>query len=487
MPALFCALAALCTALHHDRPSQQPTPAGLTAPLLLSGLPAEIAREKSAVQLPDWGAAGFSGFFTTNAATTNHMFWWYFPNPGKPLLIWLQGGPGGSSMFGLFAEMGPFNSDASLKLIKRDAAWTNDYAMLFIDNPVGAGFSYTTSDSGYCNDSKDCVASNLYSLIQQFYATFPDQLAVPLFVTGESYGGHYVPAFSAYIHKQNTEMRKSGQASLSRWNMKHAWGVAAVSVPLGGMAIGDGWIDPVNMIPAYPAMMYNQGLIDENERTKVQDYCDRTVNYIKQGQMLEAFNVWDEFLNGDVWPYGNYFHNITGLNDYDNYMNTNAPADFAYYAPYLNQPAVRVALHVGNATFPSNPTTCEKHLLADFMVSLKDELITMLDSTEPRYKVLIYSGQLDVIIGAALTETFLPGVEWAGQAAYKAARKAVWRIHPTDTEVAGYARTVGNFSQVVVRAAGHIVPGDQPERALDMIHRFVEGRGYENLPNPARA
>ena len=51
-------------------------------------------------------------------------------------------------------------------------------------------------------------------------------------------------------------------------------------------------------------------------------------------------------------------------------------------------------------------------------------------------------------------------------------------------EVAGYARVVGNFTQVVVRAAGHIVPGDQPERALDMISRFVEGRGYENLPNP---
>ena len=108
----------------------------------------------------------------------------------------------------------------------------------------------------------------------------------------------------------------------------------------------------------------------------------------------------------------------------------------------------------------------------------------MLDSTAPAYKVLIYSGQLDVIIGAALTEAFLPGVQWSGQAAYRSARKAVWRIHPSDKEVAGYVRAVGNFTQVVVRAAGHIVPGDQPERALDMISRFVEGRAYENLPDP---
>lgn len=89
-----------------------------------------------------------------------------------------------------------------------------------------------------------------------------------------------------------------------------------------------------------------------------------------------------------------------------------------------------------------------------------------------------------MIIGAALTERFLPGVAWHGQAAYKAAPKAVWRITPSDTEVAGYARVVGNFTQVVVRGAGHIVPGDQPERGLDMITRFVEGRGYENLPDP---
>ena len=63
-------------------------------------------------------------------------------------------------------------------------------------------------------------------------------------------------------------------------------------------------------------MIYNLGLCDENEKAQIQQYCDQTVAFIKDGLMLEAFNVWDKFLNGDVWPYGNYFHNITGLNDY---------------------------------------------------------------------------------------------------------------------------------------------------------------------------
>ena len=76
----------------------------------------------------------------------------------------------------LCIAVGPFNSDASLKLVKRKAAWTSKYAMLFIDNPVGAGFSFTTAPSGYCNDTKVCVASNLFSLLEQFYGVFPDLL-----------------------------------------------------------------------------------------------------------------------------------------------------------------------------------------------------------------------------------------------------------------------------------------------------------------------
>ena len=238
-------LVASATLGGHAKPPPQEVPSSVAgdAPLLLSGWPAAQARAASKVVLPGWGDAGHSGFFTTNEAKTNHMFWWHFPNPGKPLLIWLQGGPGGSSMFGLFAEMGPFNANASLGLVRREAAWTSKYAMLFIDNPVGAGFSFTTSESGYCNDTKVCVASNLFSLLTQFYEVFPELRSQELYITGESYGGHYVPAFTAYIHAHNSDVRRGGSG--------HAAATGRYfTIPLAGMAIGDGWIDPVNMIPA---------------------------------------------------------------------------------------------------------------------------------------------------------------------------------------------------------------------------------------------
>jgi hypothetical protein len=59
------------------------------------------------------------------------------------------------------------------------------------------------------------------------------------------------------------------------------------------------------MIPAYPDMISNLGLCDANQKAVIADYCNRTVSYIQRGQMFEAFSVWDAFLNGDVWPYGN--------------------------------------------------------------------------------------------------------------------------------------------------------------------------------------
>merc|ERR1711871_577259 len=138
------------------------------------------------------------------------------------------------------------------------------------------------------------------------------------------------------------------------------------------------------------------------------------------------------------------------------------------------------AVHVGNATL-NDGHLCEMHLVEDFMVSFKSELATLLDA---KYKVLIYSGQLDVIIGASLTERFMPTVPWSGMKQYWNAERKVWRITPTDPEVAGFVREVENLTQIIVRGAGHIVPADQPKRALDMITRFVEGRHYINLPDP---
>lgn len=126
------------------------------------------------------------------------------------------------------------------------------------------------------------------------------------------------PAFAYAIDAANSAIAKND--------------AEALTIPLKGFAIGDGWIDPIHMIPAYPDMMLAQGLVDVNERAVIADYCTKTVSLIEAGQMEAAFAVWDEMLNGDVYPYPNYFHNVTGSNDYDNFLRTNAPAEFGWYS-----------------------------------------------------------------------------------------------------------------------------------------------------------
>ena len=107
----------------------------------------------------------------------------------------------------------------------------------------------------------------------------------------------------------------------------------------------------------------------------------------------------------------------------------------------------------------------------DFHVSFAQELITLLNFE--KYKILLYSGQLDVIIGTSLTEAFLKQLDWKGTQNYLNSAKEIWRVKPTDAEVAGYRKSVGNFSYVVVRRAGHIAPFDQPRAMMDLINKFV--------------
>jgi vitellogenic carboxypeptidase-like protein len=94
--------------------------------------------------------SSYAGYFNTDEGAGNNMFWWYFPpqngNTSAPTVLWLQGGPGGSSLFGMMVEMGPFRSGATPTTIDANpGSWNAEYGMLFIDNPVGAGYSYTTN------------------------------------------------------------------------------------------------------------------------------------------------------------------------------------------------------------------------------------------------------------------------------------------------------------------------------------------------------
>ncbi|XP_076472382.1 putative serine carboxypeptidase CPVL [Babylonia areolata] len=425
-------------------------------PYLQQGKP-EVAHQLSQVTgLPGWSGKSYSGFITVNSTYHSNMFFWFFPAQKNaataPVLMWLQGGPGGSSLFGLFVEQGPFYINKDFKLLPRNITWNEKYSLLYVDNPVGTGFSFS-DDDGYARNEED-VARNLYSLLEQFFQIYTEFQTNPFYVTGESYAGKYVPAISYKIHMEN-----QGQPKV-RINFK-------------GMAIGDGLCDPVTMFPRYADFMFNLGLLDESQAAYFGNQALKATEFIKQKQYMEAFLIFDKLLNGDLTKQVPYFKQKSGLSDYYNFLRTQAPEDNNYYGQYLADPTVRRAIHVGNLTY-NEGSRVEKHLLNDVMASVKPWIAVIMDN----YKVMIYNGQLDIIIAVPLTEAWLQTVQWKGLPAYKLAERHIWKVNSSDTEVAGWVRQVDNFYQVIVRDAGHILPYDQPARAYDMIQRFIEEKPF---------
>ncbi|XP_070566822.1 probable serine carboxypeptidase CPVL isoform X2 [Ptychodera flava] len=424
-------------------------------PLLEAGK-IEEARNLSVVgMLEGTSIKSYAGFFTVNKQYDSNMFFWFIPakeNPvDAPVVLWLQGGPGGSSLFGLFVENGPFVISKDQKLSNRKITWQNKYSMLYIDNPVGTGFSFTKDEAGYARN-ETAVGNDLYSALLQFFQVYYEYQKNDFYATGESYAGKYVPAVSYTIHKENPR--------------------AKVKINLKGMAIGDGLCDPESMFPAYGDFMYETGQLDENQRDYVNSQVDIASQYIQQKKWKDCLQIFDTLLNGDITPYPSFYYNATGSKDYYNFLRLEEPEEFSYYNSYLALGEVRHAIHVGNLTY-NDGSKVEHYLLEDICQSVKPWVIELLNND---YKAMFYNGQLDIIVANPLTQRFLAKLEWKRAAEYRKAERTIWKIN-NGTDVAGYVRAVGpgkgTMFQVMVRGAGHIAPYDQPERLYDMIVNFI--------------
>ncbi|XP_015433612.1 PREDICTED: venom serine carboxypeptidase [Dufourea novaeangliae] len=422
-------------------------------PLIESGK-IEYARNKAVVQHKEMEDIGsYAGYFTVNKEYNSNLFFWFFPavhNPKTaPIVLWLQGGPGATSMYGLFMENGPFFVNANKTLQKRKYSWNQSHNLLYIDNPVGTGFSFTDNDKGYATNETH-VGRDVHTLLVQFFQVFPELQANDFFVIGESYAGKYVPAVSHAIKDFNIK--------------------AETKINLKGLAIGNGLTDPENQL-LYGDYLYQLGLIDANGRDLFHKYEEQGRSLIKQKKFVEAFDVFDMLLDGDLIDHPSLFRNLTGFDFYFNYLHTQDPSDSDSMAQWIQKPDVRKAIHVGNCTFNVEATKVEEHLKGDIMQSLA---VLITDLTK-HYRVLIYNGQLDIIVAYPLTENYLRNLDWSGAEKYKTAPRKLWLV---GKDLAGYTKTVDNLTEVLVRNAGHMVPFDQPQWALDLVTRFTHNKKF---------
>jgi len=180
----------------------------------------------------------------------------------------------------------------------------------------------------------------------------------------------------------------------------------------------------------------------------------------------------DRLMDGDIMGTP-YFTNVTGFTFYFNYLMRDAPADHSYYSNFVQQSYVRRGIHVGNRSYAED-SKVEKFLREDMYKSVVPWIVELLEAPEG-YKVLIYSGQLDIIVAHINTEQMLRKMKWAGAEGYQAAEKKIWKV---GKDVAGYFKKFNNLTYVIVRNAGHILPYDQPKWSFDMINRFTTGKPF---------
>jgi vitellogenic carboxypeptidase-like protein len=139
-----------------------------------------------------WDNEMHSGFFTIDSTANSNTYFVFSKsldgNQDAPILLWLQGGPGASSMFGLFTEIGPFNINANMSVEPRALSWNQNYHLLIIDNPLGTGFSFTDSAAAMATN-QTTVGHDLYLALSQFFELFPTLRKNDFYVTGESYAG----------------------------------------------------------------------------------------------------------------------------------------------------------------------------------------------------------------------------------------------------------------------------------------------------------
>jgi vitellogenic carboxypeptidase-like protein len=140
---------------------------------------------------------------------------------------------------------------------------------------------------------------------------------------------------------------------------------------------------------------------------------------------------------------------------------------------FVELPEVRLAIHVGDQEFSSGSDVYE-YMVDDFMNTVRPWLEEIIEN----YRVLYYSGQMDVMVAYPLSVGLYNTLEFGAAQEYRNSKRVPWYV---DGRLAGYLKSGGNFTEVLVRNAGHMVPTDQPVWALDLITRFTR----DNLP-PSR-
>lgn len=223
----------------------------LTGLTLASPIAAESYRVEGLPGLPaDTAFDQYAGYISVGQdvkGSENQMFFWMMESRNTPaedpLLIWLSGGPGCSSVAAQFEGNGPLHLTMDGSITNNPYGWNRNANLVYVDQPLQTGLSF--SGDGSLIYEQYQATRDFREFLMRFYEAFPDFKGRDLFISGESYAGHFIPAFAADILSDPA--------------------FSQAGIQLKGVAIGNGWIDPLTHITTAPEVAHAAGVINVSE------------------------------------------------------------------------------------------------------------------------------------------------------------------------------------------------------------------------------
>ncbi|KAJ5622841.1 hypothetical protein N7490_011446 [Penicillium lividum] len=409
-----------------------------------------------------------AGHIEVDPETNGNLFFWHYQNRHianrQRTVIWLNGGPGCSSMDGALMEVGPYRLKDDHTLEYNKGSWDEFANLLFVDQPVGTGFSYADTNS-YLHEL-DQMAAHFMIFLESFFELFPEYERDDIYIAGESYAGQHIPYIARAIKDRNKAAEENGQR---KW-------------PLKGLLIGNGWISP-EQYPSYFEFAEREGLIEKGsseyrrieavnsvclsklETPGIMDHvnvpeCEQVLqSMLAIGQYDgECMNVYDIRLK-DAWP-------ACGMN---------WPPDLTFISPYLQRQDVVKALNINPAKM-TGWQECSGGVSKAFHASKSQAAGKLIPGLiEDGVNVLLFSGDKDMICNHIGTETYIHGLKWKGATGFETA-PGEWAPRHDWTfegEPAGIYQHARNLTYVLFYNASHMVPFDSPRQTRDMLDRFM--------------
>ncbi|XP_020233548.1 serine carboxypeptidase-like [Cajanus cajan] len=395
-----------------------------------------------------------AGYYPIKHSHAARMFYFFFESRNSkedPVVIWLTGGPGCSSELALFYENGPFKIADDLSLVWNEYGWDKASNLLYVDQPTGTGFSYSTDLRDIRHDEEG-VSNDLYDFLQAFFSEHPQYAKNDFFITGESYAGHYIPAFATRIHRGNKA--KEG-----------------IHINLKGFAIGNGLTNPAIQYKAYPDYALEMGIIKKATHNRLNKVlvpaCELAIKLCGtdgKAACAAAYVVCNAIFSDIMLHAGQ-----TNYYDIRKKCVGSLCYDFSNMEKFLNQKSVRDSLGVGKIHFVSCSTKVYTAMLVDWMRNLEVGIPALL---EDGISLLVYAGEYDLICNWLGNSRWVNSMEWSGQKEFATSLEVPFVV---DGSEAGLLKSYGPLSFLKVHDAGHMVPMDQPKAALEMLKKWTSG------------